>query len=138
VVSLLRKSPLLAVDIVIVFPDKSFVLIKRRNPPFEGYWAIPGGFVEYGETVEEAAIREAEEETGLKVELLKLVGVYSKPDRDPRGHVVSIAFLAKPIGGELRISSETEDVKLFKQIPSNVAFDHAEILKDALRILGFV
>ncbi len=126
---------MLAVDVVIVFPDRSFVLIRRRNPPFAGCWAIPGGFVEYGEAVEEAAVREAEEETGLKVELVRLIGVYSKPERDPRGHVVSIAFLAKPVGGELRVCDEVAEVKLFREIPMNMAFDHEEILKDALRIL---
>jgi len=131
----LRRSPLLAVDIFIVFPDKSFVLIRRSKPPFEGCWALPGGFVEYGETVEEAAIREAEEETGLKVKLVKLIGVYSKPDRDPRGHVVSIAFIAKPVGGELRVTNEVREVKLFKNVPGKIAFDHADIIRDALKLL---
>ncbi|RLE50347.1 MAG: NUDIX hydrolase, partial [Candidatus Methanomethylicota archaeon] len=125
----MRKSPALAVDIFIIFPDKSFILIKRSKPPFKDHWALPGGFVEYGETVENAAIREAEEETGLKVKLIKLIGVYSKPDRDPRGHVVSIAFIAKPIGGQIKVTDEAKEIKLFKEIPEKMAFDHAEIIK---------
>ncbi|HDI74746.1 MAG TPA: NUDIX hydrolase, partial [Thermoprotei archaeon] len=83
------KRPLLAVDTVILTEDGAIVLIKRSKDPFKGYWALPGGFVEYGETVEEAAIREAFEETGIRIELLALVGVYSDPSRDPRGHIVS-------------------------------------------------
>ncbi|HQE72151.1 MAG TPA: NUDIX hydrolase, partial [Methanothrix soehngenii] len=82
------KTPLLAADAVILFQD-GIVLIRRNNPPYQGCYALPGGFVEIGETVEEAAIREAREETGLDINLLGLVGVYSDPARDPRGHVVS-------------------------------------------------
>lgn len=74
------------------------MLIRRNNPPYQGCYALPGGFVEIGETVEEAAIREAWEETGLDINLLGLVGVYSDPARDPRGHVVSVAFLARGSG----------------------------------------
>lgn len=107
------------------------MLVKRGKPPFEGYWAIPGGFVEYGERVEDAAIREAREETGLDVRLTRIVGVYSDPDRDPRGHVVSICFQAEEIGGDLRETEETLEVRRFKLIPKRVAFDHRKILSDA-------
>ncbi|OYT62237.1 MAG: DNA mismatch repair protein MutT [Thermofilum sp. ex4484_15] len=125
---------MVAVDLVILTKG-GIVLIKRLNPPFQGYWALPGGFVEYGEKVEDAARREAMEETGLEVSLIKLIGVYSDPDRDPRGHVISIAFLAKAIGGRLKASTDAKEVKVFKKPPSNLAFDHSKILKDALRML---
>ena len=75
--------------------DLKILLIQRGLEPFKGQWALPGGFVDVGETVEEAAVREMREETGLDVQLERLVGVYSDPERDPRGHNVSVVFLAK-------------------------------------------
>jgi len=129
-----RKSPLLTVDIVIRRKDETVVLIKRLNPPFKDQYAIPGGFVEYGETVEQTAKREAEEETGLRVGNLRLVGVYSDPNRDPRGHVVSVAFLADELGGELNASTDAKEVRVFKEIPAALAFDHSRILADAMRV----
>lgn len=126
------RGPLLTVDVIIRRKDGSIVLIKRRNPPFKDLYAIPGGFVEYGETVEAAALREAKEETGLDIKILRLVGVYSDPHRDPRGHVVSIAYLAEEVGGELKPSTDAKEAKSFKEIPSKLAFDHQKILKDTL------
>jgi 8-oxo-dGTP diphosphatase len=128
-----RRSPSLTVDIVIIRKDGSIVLVKRRNPPFQGEWAIPGGFVEYGEMVEAAAIREAREETGLDVELIRIVGVYSDPNRDPRGHTVSICFLAHEVRGELRAKTDAKEAKSFKikSLPSRLAFDHTRMLADA-------
>lgn len=127
------KRPLITVDIVIL-KSEGIVLIKRRNEPFKGYWALPGGFVEYGERVEDAAKREAYEETGLEIELKGLVGVYSDPDRDPRGHVISIAFLAVPRGGVLSPSTDASEVRVFKKLPKLIAFDHREIIRDALEL----
>ncbi len=127
------RRPLLTVDIVIYGEDESIVLVRRKNDPFKGYWAIPGGFVEYGERVEEAAIREAREETGLDIVVEEIIGVYSDPNRDPRGHVVSIAFLAKETGGELRASTDASQVRTFKRKPRRLAFDHEVILADALK-----
>ncbi|MFN4132745.1 MAG: NUDIX domain-containing protein, partial [Candidatus Hadarchaeales archaeon] len=102
------------------------------NEPFKGKWAIPGGFVEYGERVEDAAGREAREETGLKIKLLRVLGVYSDPGRDPRGHSVSICYLARAVGGRLHGGSDAGDARVFRRIPwKNLAFDHAKILKDA-------
>ena len=127
----IMKSPALAVDVVIKTRD-GVVLVKRRNEPYKGMWALPGGFVEYGEKVEFAAIREAEEETGVKVKIQKLLGVYSDPERDPRGHVISVCFLAKRVGGSLKAASDAKEVMIFKKIPwQKLAFDHAKILKDA-------
>jgi 8-oxo-dGTP diphosphatase len=128
-----RKSPALTVDIIIVRKDGSIVLIKRLNPPFQGEWAIPGGFVEYGETVETAAMREAKEETGIEVELTQIVGVYSDPNRDPRGHTVSICFLAREVGGELRANTDAKEARSFHppSLPRRLAFDHEQMLIDA-------
>lgn len=125
------KKPSLTVDIIIKI-DSGVVLIKRKNEPFKGKWALPGGFVEYGERVEEAAKREAKEETGLEIKIQKLLGVYSDPKRDPRGHTVTVCYLAKRKRGQLKASTDAAKVKIFKQIPwEDLAFDHAKILKDA-------
>lgn len=85
---MVMRNPALTVDIVIKREDGSIILVKRLNPPFKDEWALPGGFVEYGETVETAAKREAKEETGVEIELIRIIGVYSAPNRDPRGHTV--------------------------------------------------
>ena len=126
-------TPLLAVDAVILFQD-GIVLIKRDNPPFAGSYALPGGFVEVGETVEAAVVREACEETGLVIELQGLVGIYSNPARDPRGHVVSAAFLAKG-SGVLLAGSDARSAQVFplESLPP-LAFDHDEIIRDALSL----
>jgi 8-oxo-dGTP diphosphatase len=128
------KTPLLAADALILF-DEGIVLIRRRNPPYQGFYALPGGFVEVGETVEEAARREAKEETGLEITLLKLIGVYSKPDRDPRGHVVSISYLAEG-RGEFAAGSDAGSAEVFdpEDLPP-LAFDHAQIIRDGLEKL---
>ena len=125
---------MLAADALILF-DGGIVLIRRENPPYQGYYALPGGFVEVGETVEEAAKREAKEETGLDIILLKLVGVYSKPDRDPRGHVVSICYLAQG-RGDLLAGSDAGSAEVFdpEDLPP-LAFDHAQIIRDGLEKL---
>ncbi|MDM7935424.1 MAG: NUDIX hydrolase [Methanothrix sp.] len=127
------RTPLLAVDAVILF-EGGIVLIRRANPPFQGRYALPGGFVEVGETVEEAVMREASEETGLAIELLGLVGIYSDPGRDPRGHVVSAAFLAEG-RGEILPGTDARSVEVFPldRLPP-LAFDHDDIIKDALRL----
>jgi len=127
------KTPLLAADAVILFQD-GIVLIRRNNPPYQGCYALPGGFVEIGETVEEAAIREAREETGLDINLLGLVGVYSDPARDPRGHVVSVAFLARG-SGQLQSGSDAWSAEVFSPVElPRLAFDHEQIIRDALHL----
>ncbi len=130
------RSPALTVDAAII-ADRKVVLIKRQNEPFQDFWALPGGFVEYGETVDAAVQREVTEETGLYVTLTSLVGVYSDPRRDPRGHVVSIAFLAEVSSGTLSGGSDATDARLwpFTALP-NLAFDHARIIDDALKLMG--
>ncbi|WP_135604227.1 NUDIX hydrolase [Methanococcoides sp. NM1] len=123
-------TPLLTVDAVIILNGK-IILIKRKNPPFKNRFALPGGFVEIGETTEAAAIREAYEETGLFIDLVKLIGVYSEPSRDPRGHTVSVCYLA--IGhGKPKAATDAAEVAPFdlKELP-DIAFDHRKMIDDA-------
>jgi ADP-ribose pyrophosphatase YjhB (NUDIX family) len=123
-----NKRISLAVDAIINYRGK-IVLIKRKNYP--SGWALPGGFVEYGETVEEAVMREAKEETGLTLSHLKQFRVYSDPKRDPRFHCVSVVFTAKG-RGRIRAQSDAKEIALFTQktLPKEMAFDHRAILSD--------
>ncbi len=131
------KTPYLATDVVIrLWEGNSFrgiVLIERKNPPVG--LALPGGFVEVGESVEEAAVREMKEETGLDVSLSGLLGVYSDPERDPRFHVVSVVFIGDARGTP-KAGSDAKEVKVFKleDIPlDRLVFDHKKIILDFLR-----
>ncbi len=121
-----------AVDGVVVKEGK-VLLLKRAHEPYRGYWVLPGGFIEQ-ETAEEAVVREVREETGLFVEPVQLIGVFSRPERDPRG-VISIAFLCRVVGGTLT-SSEEGTAAWFPlyQLPP-LGFDHAEILEKAVEML---
>jgi len=132
---MLSNCPALTVDCVI-FRDDNVVLIRRANEPFKGHYALPGGFVEIGETVEKACQRETFEETGLRVKNIKLIGVYSKPDRDPRGHTVTIAFLADADLSELKAGSDASHVEIVKNWrEARIAFDHKIIIEDAYRMI---
>lgn len=126
------RNPIPTVDIIIELTDRRdrpIILIERQNPPYG--WAIPGGFVDYGETVETAAIREAKEEISLDVELFEQFYVYSDPHRDPRKHTFSVVFLATATG-EPKAADDAKNLGIFSQweIPDNLCFDHAQILKD--------
>jgi 8-oxo-dGTP diphosphatase len=127
------QCPPIAADIITEIGDK-IVLIERKNFPLG--WAIPGGFVDFGETVEQAAMREAREEISLVVEIRALLGVYSRPDRDPRGQTITIVYVARA-SGEPRAADDAKTVALFdpRTPPSPLAFDHAEILADYVRFL---
>ena len=125
--------PPVAADLIIEIGDR-IVLIERRNFPFG--WAIPGGFVEIGERVEDAAVREAREETSLEDELRALLGIYTRPDRDPRGHTISAVYVGRA-HGEPRADDDARKAGLFPPdaLPAPLAFDHAEILADYLRFI---
>jgi 8-oxo-dGTP diphosphatase len=128
------KTPALTTDIIIELkdrPDVPIVLIRRKNPPHG--WALPGGFVDVGESLEHAAVREAEEETALRVTLKILLGCYSDPTRDPRGHTASAVYVAEAVG-EPRAQDDAAGVAIFSPegLPSPLAFDHARILRDYL------
>jgi 8-oxo-dGTP diphosphatase len=133
----LPLTPLLSVDCV-VFDARGWVLLVRRgHPPFKGSHALPGGFVEIGETVEAACRRELAEETGVRAGRLRLIGVYSDPHRDPRGHACSVAFLARVQRAKARAGDDAaaaEWVADWSRLP--LAFDHAKILRDAHRLLA--
>ncbi len=133
------KTPYLTVDGVVRLWEgerfKGIVLVERRYEPL-GY-ALPGGFVEVGETVEKAVLREVKEETGLDAKIVKLLGVYSEPNRDPRFHVVSVVFVldayGEPKGGD---DAKKAVVFPIEDLPfDKIVFDHAKILKDFLRCL---
>ncbi|KAF0192155.1 MAG: ADP-ribose pyrophosphatase [Gammaproteobacteria bacterium] len=127
-------TPLLAADIIIEMDDRPglpIVLIERRNPPYG--WALPGGFVDIGETLEQAALREAREETSLDVRLQALLGCYSDPRRDARGHTVSAVYVARASGvPEARDDACNVGVFSLESLPGPLAFDHALILRDFL------
>ena len=126
------ETPKIMVDVVVPSEEGRILLIRRGSDPYEGYWALPGGFVEVGETLEAAVAREAEEETGLEVEIVRLVGVYSDPDRDPRGHNVSAAYLARIREGEPSAATDAAEVSFLDPSTVELAFDHEKIIADAL------
>ncbi len=127
-----HRNPKPTVDIVILLPGDRVVLIERRNAP-QG-WALPGGFVDEGETLAAAAAREAKEETGLEVDLVEQFHAYSDPRRDPRGHTISTVFLGRA-AGEPRGGDDAARAAAFRwdELPADVVFDHAEILGDVRR-----
>ena len=126
------RNPTPTVDIIIELidqPSRPIVLTQRANPPFG--WAIPGGFIDYGESVETAAIREAQEETTLEIELIKQFHVYSDPDRDARQHTISIVFIAQAFGIP-EAADDAKEISVFQlwELPKALCFDHARILDD--------
>ncbi len=125
------RSPRLAVDLIIEVEGDRIVLIHRRNPPYG--WALPGGFVEYGESLEAAAVREAKEETGLDIDLIRQLHTYSDPSRDPRGHTVSTVFIATAQGAP-QAGDDAGDVRTVRatEPPAPLAFDHENVLADYL------
>jgi 8-oxo-dGTP diphosphatase len=129
-----RRNPLPTVDVLLELEGETpprIVLVSRKNPPHG--WALPGGFVDYGETVEEAAVREAKEETGLDITLVRQFHVYSDPSRDSRGHMMSTVFVARasgvPVGAD-----DAREARGFApdDLPGDMAFDHREIIADYL------
>ncbi|HPB39753.1 MAG TPA: NUDIX hydrolase [Flexilinea sp.] len=125
------RNPLLTVDIIIEI-NNGIILIERANPPYG--WALPGGFVNYGESIESAAIREAKEETSLEIKLKEQFQTYSEPDRDPRHHSVTTVFIASGIGVP-RAEDDAKRLGIFTKntLPRPIAFDHEKIIRDYFR-----
>jgi len=129
------KYPRLTVDAFILDRRGRLLLIRRGRPPFEGSWGLPGGFCEWKEKTETCCAREAREETGLRVRVGELLGVYSDPNRDPRGHNVTVLYAAKPLSGRAKGGDDAADARWFE--PSEVtslefAFDHGKIVSEQL------
>ena len=124
-----HRNPVPTVDVIIEMREGGVILIERKNEPYG--WALPGGFVDYGESLETAAVREAKEETSLDVDLIEQFHTYSNPARDPRQHTISTVFVARA-GGVPRAASDARDIGVFtgQSLPEPLAFDHAGILKD--------
>jgi len=126
-------TPLLTADAVILYGKDNIILIKRKNPPYQGHYALPGGFMDVGETIEHACIREVKEETNIDVKIIKMIGVFSDPKRDPRDHTVTIAFLCEPLTDHENPKAQDDAAALeivpLKDIPNmEIAFDHKEII----------
>jgi len=128
-----RRNPVPTVDIIIEYQDQGLVLIDRANPPHG--WALPGGFVDYGESLDAAAIREAREETGLTVTLLGQFYTYSDPRRDPRQHTITTVYVAQGFGPP-RAADDARSLAIFtpEQLPPVLAFDHRLILAEYLKV----
>ena len=126
------RNPIPTVDVIIETADGRIVLIRRKNPP--AGWALPGGFVDYGESLEDAAAREAREETGLEVELVHQLHTYSDPARDPRHHTITTVYVARGRGCP-RAADDALEIALVDKggLPAEIAFDHGRILEDYFR-----
>jgi 8-oxo-dGTP diphosphatase len=127
------KSPKITADGAILVEGK-ILLIKRKNDPFKNKWALPGGYVEYNEKVEDTVIREVLEETGLRTKIIELIGIYSDPKRDPRGHTVTAVYLLKIVNGKVKGGDDALDARFFDldNLPE-LSFDHNIIIKDIIR-----
>lgn len=119
----------------VILQDGRIVLIRRNKEPFKGMWALPGGFAEENETAEECCGREAYEETGLRVRVKRLIGIFSDPERDPRGTIAG-AYLCKVVGGELKGGDDAKEAKWFslEKLPE-LAFDHKKIIEEAKKLI---
>jgi 8-oxo-dGTP diphosphatase len=123
------RNPVPTVDIIIELTDGRIVLIRRKNPPYG--WALPGGFVDYGESLEAAAVREALEETGLRVTLVRQLHTYSDPSRDPRQHTISTVFVARAAGTPTAGDDAADAIAVaLDAVPAEMAFDHGQIIAD--------
>lgn len=131
----MKRVPRLTVDAWVRDRAGRLLLVQRGKPPFEGRWGLPGGFCEYKEKTETACAREAKEETGMTVKVGKVLGVYSDPRRDPRGHTVSVLYAAKPIRGKAKGADDAAAARWFapKELERlSFAFDHAKVIREQL------
>ena len=129
------ETPLVAADAVVFDDTGAVLLIRRKYPPFQGQFALPGGFVEIGETTEAAALRELREETGIEGSAPRLIGVHSDPARDPRGHTVGIAYLVQTNSYDVRAGDDAADARFVSNWQQEqLAFDHRQIIADALAL----
>ena len=130
------KTPLLTTDCVVVDAKGRVLLVRRGHPPFKGKYALPGGFVDVGETVDDACRRELKEETGVKAGRLELLGIYSDPKRDPRGHTCSVVFLTRMVRATPKAGDDAAAAEWIEDWSKlDLAFDHSKILRDAKRAL---
>jgi len=127
----LFRNPFVTVDIIIEIRE-GIVLVERKNPPYG--WALPGGFIDYGESLEESAVREAKEETSLAIKLEEQFHTYSDPDRDPRHHTITTVFIAKATGIPMA-ADDAQKAKIFTEdnLPDPIVFDHKKIISDYFR-----
>ena len=131
-----KTKPVAASDSVVIKGNK-ILLVKRVHEPYAGWWTLPGGIMDLGETIEQTAIREVKEETGIDVKIVSLVGIYSGTKRDPRGTTVDVVYMMKFVRMSGKPDSESSEVKFFpfNKLPKNIGFDHRQIIKDALKLL---
>lgn len=127
------RNPRITTDGIVV-KNKKILLIERKNHPFKGKWALPGGFVEYGEKTEDAVMREVLEETGLKTKIKQLAGVYSDPNRDPRGHTITVVYILDITAGDIQAGDDASNTKFFNlnELP-DLSFDHNIIIEEVLQ-----
>lgn len=130
------RNPRVTVDGILIEHD-TVLLVRRDIPPFRGSWVLPGGHVEYGERTEKALKREMKEELGITVKIGNLIGVYSDPKRDPRGHRITVAYLMGRTRGVIRIDREASEYRFFSlnHLPKRMGFDHRIIVKDAIQLV---
>ena len=129
------KYPRLTVDSFVLDRKGRLLLVRRGRPPFRGHWGLPGGFCEWKETAESCCARETLEETGLRVRVGELLGVYSAPDRDPRGHNVTVLYAARPVSGRVRGGDDAAEARWFapaELVRLSFAFDHGKIVREQL------
>jgi len=130
-----KKLPRVTVDTLVRDRRGRVLLVKRGRPPFKGRWGLPGGFCEWKETTEHCGARETQEETGVRVKIGKLLGVYSKPDRDPRGHNVTVLYEGRLISGKATGGDDAAEARWFTPKEAKTlsyAFDHAQIIREQL------
>jgi 8-oxo-dGTP diphosphatase len=130
-----KKLPRLTVDTLVRDRRGRVLLVRRGRPPFKGRWGLPGGFCEWKETTEACGARETLEETGVRVKIGRLLGVYSKPDRDPRGHNVTVLYEGRPVSGKAQGGDDAAEARWFtrRELKKlSFAFDHAKIIREQL------